>query len=268
MPVVTNLFPILHERSPLFRGQTEDVPPGAVMWRGRWYTFAKESGGEEVLWDADVAAALTDRKLSGALRSAGYRTFGRIGRFAWRQADILNDRDRDVFELYRGFRFQVIVALGDLAVRLEPKLLLRTTSSLAKLADLRVDVEQYVGSIVSVLDGGERKEALLQEVDRGAASVRVTETQQVLRVQTTDVFPENRADAVEHVLSVLGRRKQAIALVQKNVWLDAAEPSKERLRKTLELAAGLATEVFPITLGYSRARLATQPVAVVNEVPR
>jgi hypothetical protein len=197
--------------------------------------------------------------------------------------DEVSQSERDIFKLFNGFTYQIIILDNDFYLCVDPRVIVTVVSSVSDFIKKGIPYNYFNENPLSVRyrEGEEYKiDGFLIEVIPGKdlpqpaegyfckiKRYRKIENQNIDIVPAGAVYPENRPEIVQALLEKLGRRTELMRLIRRQGFLDSPTPSLDRFVQTLKRVEELSTSVFPLNFGDFTFQLEKQPIVVKVELP-
>jgi len=273
-----NLFPIRCQAGPIYVIPEElvDACPWEerVMDHGRYYTYTFREGCEPAETSLYRNKLFITKHFAEKLREAGYAVKRRKSDYGTRYSlvydphAIINERHRDILHLYEGFDVRFPLIAEEIFLRIDPHVIFRVTGSLDDL--MTKGIHRHILRGIPVRYREEEYAGIsgyLERIDENRICHIVDfRDGQERRIQAAEVFPEARAELIRNLLVSLGSDYDVVRQIQRAAFLHTDQPSRYRLRRTLDIASDLAERIFPLSFGGFNVVLETEPVAAVPRI--
>ena len=273
---VGNLFRVYYTGGVLYKFETnpvEKIGPGkTIFFSGAFYSYENGPGAQRVRPSLPILKSMITRQFALALRRKNYKFKGRNYRPYRVEAEI-NHPHKDIFSIYEGFEFRMVLINGQIFLCIDPHIMFETKCSVEDLVNKGVNHKELNDFSVSysVKSEGKRRvdgyllETISEKSGEGislACRIKNYRDFKEVLVPAKSVIPEPRPELIQELLNKLNRNYDVISLQRKLSFLDSKTASKDRLFKTMEIAKHLQKEVFPLKFGEFKVKLEAEPIVV------
>lgn len=245
--------------------ETQEEENATVYWEGRHYTFLPALGLSKIDPCLELVKRFVTKQFAIALAQKGY-SFQKDYQVYHPSDQVQHDR-KDVFSMFKGFKFRLLALGQNLFLCLDPHLTIITNATieyLARKCQNLSDLSDF--SVRRGLEAEEGVDGYLIETRRSGDSVKCRiknyRTGLMEEVNGNLVYPESRPELLERLIASIGGDLSVVSLQRKLSFLDSKEASRDRLFATLEIAKNLATNVFPITFADFTVNFDPNPIVV------
>jgi hypothetical protein len=244
----------------------------SIIYLGKRYSWQSSPQGREVVPDLEILRRFISKAFSSALREHGYWFRGKYIAFLPKK-EIEQQPHRDIFRMYDGFAYRIVVLGDHFTICIDPHLALRFLAKVDRLIIMGLGLDKLSDFSVSYKKEGERRidgyllETTLTGAGKSMCRIKAyREEDKEIREELVDssiITPEARPELIQKLLQELGSNFDVISFQRKFSFLDSRTPSRDRFAKTLEIVSSLLNGgVFPLQFGGFQATLAPNPLVV------
>jgi hypothetical protein len=248
-----------------------------IRWSGKYLSFSEYKGSKETQASPEILKGFLAKQLYLKLKAEGYKSRKKISYCVYRDADEVKQDYGDIFRVFRGFSYRVLVLDKSYFLCIDPHITLETMSSIAHLiqrgliaSDLEFPV-RYKTEESFRIDGYLLDTAIGTEFDQNLEPtyfckikryrVKKDEPSEDI-VSAETVFPESRPELIQRLLEKLGIYYNIIKLQRNLSFIDSRTASKDRFAETIRIVNGIQSEIFPLAFGDFLAKLNPKPIII------
>lgn len=248
-----------------------------IFYNGKYYSFKDYGGSNESKLTHDVLLRFLGKRFFLALKDKGYKFRKRY--CAYKDEDEVNQPHKDIFRIFRGFVYRIIISENDFFLCIDPRVILESVSSIADLTQMGLSPSNLNDfSVRYVGDEGYRIDGYLLETATGKELAQESKSNYFCRINryrkekeepeeevvpAEKVFPESRPELIQTLLERLGIGFDIIRLIRSLSFLDSPTPFTDRFVQTMKrIEEFIASAMFPLKFGGFSFELDRQPVII------
>jgi hypothetical protein len=246
-------------------------PDTIVPFAGKYFSYKPQPNSTKAQPNLIVLQRFVSKQFELKLVAKGYK-LRKWGYCAYRIEDAALQPHKDVFEIFRGFVYRVLILEEQLSLCIDPHLVLETRCSIHNLVQkgipldelddfsVRYDIANENGINGYLIDTFKTS---TEEVFCKLKGYRKVEGKPQEEIIAPDkVFPEARPELLQKFILRLGSSYSIIDLQRRLSYLDSTTASRDRFRATLDIVTKLSEEIFPLKFGNFVVNVKVQPIIV------
>lgn len=256
----------------------ETIDEGTVThYMGKYLSYLPYEKSIEIEPNIQILQRFVGKRFSINLKNKGYELRKRKMYCAYRATtDNVTHPHQDIFSVYKGFVYRILILEEKLSLCIDPHLTLETKCSIDYLARKGIDASElndfsvhYTSGEMYGIDG------YLISTEKGSSEEYICKIKRYRKtedeppeeiISANKVFPEPRPELIQRFLERLGLSYDVIGLQRSLSFLDSKTASKDRFRATLDIVNRLSEEgVFPLEFGGFIIKVKTQPM-IIKEI--
>ena len=263
-----NLFLLSYKIGKLYKKSMSTSNKGdekTIYFNGNYFSYEWEEGSQEMQPTLEMIKRMVKKQFILKIESIGYQIIKKKY-IIFSEQDIINLPHNDIFSIFDGFEFRFVIINNALLLCVNPHLVIKTNCSIKYLIEQNINPDKLKDFSIRYKGGNEEQidGYLIETITDEESLCRVRDYRE-FKIETLPadvVFPEPRAELIQHLLNLLGRDFDLIAKQRELSFLDSKTASKDRFRKTLEIVNALKKNVFPLSFGDWEINLETTPIVI------
>ena len=242
-----------------------------VNFAGKYFSYKSYKNSTKTQPTLAILQRLVRKQFEIKLGAKGYK-LRKWGYCAYRLDDEVSQPHKDIFSIFKGFVYRLLILEEKLLLCVDPHLVLQTNCSIHDLAQKGIKVDELndfpvrydtleEDGIDGYLIGTVQKSAKKYECKvKGYRKIEGKSQEETIAAHK--VFPECRPELLQRFVTRLGSSYSIIDLQRRLSFLDSATASKDRLLATLDVINKLSNEVFPLKFGDFVINVKSQPIII------